>query len=321
MSNTKKTRSRQKELYRVRNWSEYDRALVQRGSLTVWVSDDFEKTWFYCGPTQRGSQFDYSAQAIEVMLTMKNVYHLPNRATEGFIRSLFALLAITLSVPDHTTISRRGKTLKVCLPKRARGNLDIVMDSTGLKIYGEGEWKVRTHGKSKRRTWRKLHLSVDRKSGEIQAAELTEAGISDDTKAEAMLIQIEQPINSLAADGSYDKRCVYKSLHKHAPAAKVLIPPRKDARIWQHGNTKAERLKRDENLRYIRKHGRTAWKHDSGYHGRSLAETAMFRIKTIFGDQLSARLLETQTTQALIRCAALNKMTHLGMPVSYKVNA
>ncbi|MDP2995149.1 MAG: IS5 family transposase, partial [Anaerolineales bacterium] len=123
--------------------------------------------------------------------------------------------------------------------------------------------------------------------------------------------------NSLAADGSYDKRCVYKSLHKHAPAAKVLIPPRKDARIWQHGNTKAERLKRDENLRYIRKHGRTAWKHDSGYHARSLAETAMFRIKTIFGDQLSARLLETQTTQALIRCAALNKMTHLGMPVSY----
>lgn len=321
MSNTKKTRSRQKELYRVRNWSEYDRALVQRGSLTVWVSDDFEKTWFYCGPTQRGSQFDYSAQAIEVMLTMKNVYHLPNRATEGFIRSLFALLAITLSVPDHTTISRRGKTLKVCLPKRARGNLDIVMDSTGLKIYGEGEWKVRTHGKSKRRTWRKLHLSVDRKSGEIQAAELTEAGISDDTKAEAMLMQIEQPINSVAADGSYDKRCVYKSLHKHAPAAKVLIPPRKDARIWQHGNTKAERLKRDENLRYIRKHGRTAWKHDSGYHARSLAETAMFRIKTIFGDQLSARLLETQTTQALIRCAALNKMTHLGMPVSYKVTA
>lgn len=321
MSNTKKTRSRQKELYRVRNWSEYDRALVQRGSLTVWVLDDFEKTWFYCGPTQRGSQFDYSAQAIEVMLTMKNVYHLPNRATEGFIRSLFALLAITLSVPDHTTISRRGKTLKVCLPKRARGNLDIVMDSTGLKIYGEGEWKVRTHGKSKRRTWRKLHLSVDRKSGEIQAAELTEAGISDDTKAEAMLIQIEQPINSLAADGSYDKRCVYKSLHKHAPAAKVLIPPRKDARIWQHGNTKAERLKRDENLRYIRKHGRTAWKHDSGYHARSLAETAIFRIKTIFGDQLSARLLETQTTQALIRCAALNKMTQLGMPVSYKVTA
>jgi len=321
MPSAKKTRSHQKELYRVRNWPDYDRALVERGSLTVWIADGFEETWCYRGPTQRGSQFDYSGQAIEVMLTVKNVFHLPNRATEGFMRSLFALFEIALSVPDHTTLSRRGKTLRVRLPKRSSGHLDIVMDSTGLKIYGEGEWKVRTHGKSKRRTWRKLHLSIDRKSGEIQAAELTAAGISDDAMAETMLTQIEQPIDSLAADGSYDKRRVYKSLNKYAPSAKVLIPPRRNACIWQHGNTKADRLKRDENLRYIRKHGRAAWKRDSGYHARSLAETAMFRIKTIFGGQLSARLLETQTTQALIRCAALNKMTHLGMPVSYKVIA
>jgi IS5 family transposase len=321
MPNTKKTRSHRKELYRVRNWSEYDRALVKRGSITVWISDDFEEAWFYQGPSQRGSQFDYSAQAIEIMLTVKNVFHLPNRATEGFLRSLFEWLQIELSVPDHTTLSRRGKKLAVRLPKQAKGALDIVMDSTGLKIYGEGEWKVRTHGKSKRRTWRKLHLCIDRKSGEIEAAELTEAGISDDAMVEPMLTQIEQPINSLSADGIYDKRRVYKSIHKHAPAAKVLIPPRKNARIWQHGNSKAERLKRDENLRYIRQHGRAAWKDNSGYHGRSLAETGMFRFKTIFGDQLSARLIETQTTQALIRCAALNKMTHLGMPQSYKVTA
>ena len=321
MPNAKKTRSHRKELYRVQNWSDYDRALVERGSLTVWVADGFEETWFYDGPTQRGSQFEYSAQAIEVMLTVKNVFHLPNRATEGFMRSLFELLEVVLSVPDHTTLSRRGKTLKVRLPKRSSGHLDIVMDSTGLKIYGEGEWKVRTHGKSKRRTWRKLHLSIDRKSGEIEAAALTEAGISDDAMAEPMLTQIEQPINSLAADGSYDKRRVYKSIHKRAPAAQVLIPPRKNARIWQHGNSKTERLKRDENLRYIRKHGRAAWKDDSHYHGRSLVETAMFRFKTIFGEQLSARLIETQTTQALIRCAALNKMTHLGMPQSYRVTA
>ena len=294
---------------------------MKRGSLTVWVADGFEETRCYCGPTQRGSQFDYSVQAIEVMLTVKNVFHLPKRATEGFIHSLFALLEIAVSVPDHTTLSRRGKKLSVCLPKRAKGHLDIVMDSKGLKIYGEGEWKLRTRGKSNRRTWRKLHLSIDRKSGEIEAAELTEAGMSDDAMTEPMLTQIEQPINSLSADGSYDKRRVYKNIHKHAPTAKVLIPPRKNARIWQHGNSKAERLKRDENLRYIRKHGRAAWKDDSHYHGRSLVETAMFRFKTIFGDQLSARLIETQTTQALIRCAAFNKMTHLGMPQSYKVTA
>jgi hypothetical protein len=126
------------------------RALVQRGSLTVWIADGFEKTWFYQAPLQRGSQFEYSAQAIEVMLTLKNVFHLPNRATEGFACSFFGLLKIALPVPDHTTLSRRGKTLKVHLPRRASGHLDIVMDSTGLKIYGEGERKVRTHGKSKR---------------------------------------------------------------------------------------------------------------------------------------------------------------------------
>jgi hypothetical protein len=117
----------------------------------------------------------------------------------------------------------------------------------------------------------------------------------------------------------WDKRKVYDGLNQYAPEAEVLIPPRKNARIWQHGNTKAERLKRDENLRAIRQVGRKTWKQTSGYHVRSLAETTMFRLKTVFGDRLSARLMETQITQALIRCAALNRMTHLGMPESYKV--
>lgn len=193
------------------------------------------------------------------------------------------------------------------------------MDSTGLKIYGEGEWKVRNHGKSKRRTWRKLHLGVDPNSGEIQAAALTENSISDDMMVESLLQQIEQPIDRFAADGSYDKRKVYNGLNQYAPNAKVLIPPRKNAHIWQHGNSRLERLRRDENLRYIRRHGRKDWKQSSGYHVRSLAETAVFRMKIIFGDRLSARLIETQMTQALVRCAALNRMTHLGMPESYRV--
>lgn len=316
----KKIRSCQKSLYRVKNWSAYDQALVQRGSLTFWLSDDFAQTWEHCGEKQRGAQFTYSAQALETMLTVKEVFHLTNRQVEGFMRSLFELLHLALPVPDHSTVSRRGKTLKVKLPKKARGHLNIVMDSTGLKIYGEGEWKVRTHGKSKRRTWRKLHLGIDAASGEIQAAGLTENNISDDEMASTLLQQITPPIATFAADGSYDKRKVYASLQFHAPTARVLIPPRKNARIWQHGNTRAERLKRDENLRYIRQHGRTGWKRASGYHVRSLAETTMFRIKTIFGDTLSARLIETQSTQALTRCAALNRMTHLGMPQSYKVS-
>jgi hypothetical protein len=178
---------------------------------------------------------------------------------------------------------------------------------------------VRQHGVSKRRTWRKLHIGANPEDGEIQAVILTENSVSDDAVVEVLLEQIEQEIDKFAADGAYDKRKVYDALNAHSPGVKVLIPPRKNARIWRHGNTKAERLKRDENLRSIRKQGRKEWKKESGYHVRSLSETAMFRLKTIFGDALSARLLETQTTQALVRCAALNRMTHLGMPQSYKV--
>ena len=313
------TPSRPKALYRVKNWSEYDKALVQRGSITFWMSDDFEKTWLHTGEKQRGGQFDYSDQAILVMLTVKEVFHLTNRGVEGFVRSLFRMMKINLPVPDHTTLSKRGRNLKVSLPKKTNPSLNIVMDSTGLKIYGEGEWKVRQHGVSKRRTWRKLHVGANPEDGEIQAVILTENSVSDDAVVEVLLEQIEQEIIDFAGDGAYDKRKVYDCLNAHSPNVNILIPPRKNAHIWKHGNTKAERLKRDENLRSIRKHGRKEWKKNSGYPVRSLAETTMFRLKTIFGDTLSARLLETQTSQALVRCAALNQMTHLGMPQSCKV--
>jgi len=319
MPKQKRTPSHPKTLYRVKNWSEYDQALVQRGSITFWLSDDLEKVWLYSGEKQRGSQFDYSDKAIEIMLTIKEVFHLTNRGVEGFVRSLFGMMKFPLPVPDHTTLSKRGKTLKVKLPRKASGHLNLVLDSTGLKVYGEGEWKVRKHGYSKRRTWCKLHLGADPESGEIQAVLLTENSVSDDAVVKELLEQIEQTLLACAADGAYDKRKVYNALNGHSPAVEILIPPRKNARIWQHGNSKAEPLKRDENLRYIRKYGRQQWKDDSGYHMRSLAETAMFRLKTIFCNELSARLLETQTTQALIRCLALNKMTHLGMPESYQV--
>ena len=319
MPKHKSTRPCRKSLYRVKNWSEYDKALVQRGSITIWMWEGFEKTWLYVGEKQRGSQFDYSDQAILMMLTVKEVFHLTNRGVEGFMRSIFQLLKINLPVPDHSTLSKRGKDLKVSLPKKNSQSLNIVMDSTGLKIYGEGEWKVRMHGASKRRTWRKLHIGANPDDGEIQAVLLTENGVSDDQAVEGLLEQIEQTILDFAADGAYDKRRVYDILNAHSPEVNILIPPRKNARIWQHGNSKTERLKRDQNLRAIRKLGRREWKEQSGYHVRSLAETIMFRLKTIFGNELSTRLMETQTTQALIRCIALNQMTHLGMPQSYRV--
>lgn len=314
-----KPSSRPKTLYRVKNWSDYEKALVQRGSLTFWLSDDFGEVWRYAGEKQRGSQFAYSEKAIEIMLTIKEVFHLTNRGVEGFVCSLFAMLNIHLRVPDHSTLSKRGKTLNVSLPKKTNKSLHLVLDSTGLKIYGEGEWKVRKHGYAKHRTWRKLHVGANPDNGEIQVAVVTRNSISDDAVVKEMLTQIEQTLLSCAADGAYDKRRVYDALHAHSPNVEILIPPRKNAHIWQHGNSKEERLKRDENLRYIRKHGRQQWKHDSGYHIRSLAETIIFRLKTLFGEKLSARLIETQTTQALLRCLALNRMTQLGMPESYLV--
>lgn len=319
MPKQSKPSSRPKTLYRVKNWSAYEKSLVERGSITFWLSDNFEQAWLYTGKKQRGSQFDYSDKAIEIMLTIKEVFHLTNRGVEGFVRSLFGMMEIHLGVPDHSTLSKRSKILKVNLPKKSSSRLNIVLDSTGLKIYGEGEWKVRKHGYSKRRTWRKLHLGGNPDTGEILAVVLTENSVSDDAVVKELLKQIEETLLSCAGDGAYDKRKVYEALNEHSPGMDILIPPRKNAHIWQHGNSKEERHKRDENLRHIRQHGRKAWKEESGYHIRSLAETIMFRLKTIFGDKLSARLLETQTTQALIRCLALNKMTHLGMPESYPV--
>ncbi len=321
MSKKKKnTRSQPKKLYRVRNWSAYDAALVKRGSLTVWISEDAIVSWSAeKEPGKRGRQQEYSDFAIETTLTLKEVYHLTNRGAEGFLRSLFEIMKITLPVPDHTTLSVRGKNLDVHLPKKQTSSLYIVVDSTGLKIYGEGEWKTRKHGISKRRTWRKLHLSVNTENGQIEAVALSEAGTADADAVEPMLAEIDQQIDDYGADGAYDKAKVYQKVRDHSPDADIHIPPRKDARIWQHGNCKAPPHPRDENLRYIRKHGRPAWKRDSTYHQRSLAETAIFRMKTIFGDKLSTRLLETQCTQARIRCRALNIMTLLGMPESQLV--
>lgn len=160
---------------------------MQRGSLTLWIDDEMRRQWHYAGPTQRGAQFTYSDLAIEALLSLKEVFHLSNRATEGLGRSILNLLAVDLDVPDHTTLSRRGQTLQVRLPKKARGPLALVLDSTGLKVYGEGEWKVRHPGYSKRRTWRKIHLSVDAASSEIQAVLLTEAGVHDAEAAPAVV--------------------------------------------------------------------------------------------------------------------------------------
>lgn len=252
------------------------------------------------------------------MLMVRSFFHLTLRATEGFVRSVFELMDMEFAVPDYSTICRRSQYLKVSLPKDAKGPLHAVLDSTGLKVFGEGEWKVRQHGYTKRRTWRKLHLSVDSATHEIQAVVLSEASLDDAGAVAELLDQITEPVEQLSADGAYDKRKVY-AVCVERQVGRVVVPPRRDAHIWQHGNCAAAPLARDENLRRIRKVGRRRWKQESGYHRRSLAETAMFRFKTIFGGHLQARRLPQQQVEAKVKCAALNRMTHLGMPDSYRV--
>ena len=307
---------KKKTQYRVRNWAAYNTALVNRGSLTLWVDAEALQAWQYTGPRQRGAQYVYAEAAIQCVLTLRAGYHLALRAGQGLAQSVFTLLQVSLPVPTYSTLSRRGARDEIeLLTLPSSGPIHLVLDSSGFKVYGEGEWKVRQHGWSKRRTWRKLHLGVDEATGEIVAVVASEAGVTDDDVVPDLLQQVGRPIKQVSADGAYDKRKCYEALE--TTGAIVTIPPRRDARIWQHGNSAGEPWQRDENLRAIRRLGRTRWKRESGYHRRSLAETAIFRLKTIFGATLRSRKFAQQATELFLRATALNRMTHLGMPESY----
>lgn len=313
-------KSKAKAQYRVRNWTEYNASLVQRGSITFWISEDMIEAWEpqATGQRKRGGQQAFSDTAIKCLLTVRAVFHLTLRATEGFARSLFEILEVEAKVPDYTTLCKRARGLTVQLPKTASGPMHVVLDSTGLKLYGEGEWKVRKHGYSKRRTWRKLHLSVDEVSQQIQAVVLTEANVDDAEAGCQLLNDTPGPIEQVSGDGAYDKRKFYDACADRE-AQRIAVPPQRNARIWQHGNSTKPPLPRDQNLRRIRRVGRKRWKQETSYHRRSLAETAMFRFKIIFGDHLVSRELPQQMTEARIKCLALNRMTQLGMPDSYLV--
>lgn len=311
---------KKKTAYRTRNWTEYNRALKQRGSLTVWISKDALANWTTTELTgEPGASPIYTALAIETMATVQAIYSLPGRQTQGFLESIFELMNIDLPVPDHSTLSRRRKSLNITLPVQDRDkSRHLVVDSTGVKVYGEGEWKVRQHGWSYRRTWLKLHLCVDETTLEIVSAVASTNDVSDAEVLPDLLEDLPGTIEQISADGAYDQRKCYDELNKHG--AKAAIPPRKGARIWQHGNSKAERHKRDENLRRVRKVGRQQWKKESNYHRRSLAETTMMRFKTIFGDRLQTRRIENQFKELLLKASILNRMTHLGMPDTFKID-
>ena len=245
-----------KRKYRIRNWHDYNTALVNRGQLTLWLDPIAVHNWLNQKRTgKRGKPRLYSEQAIACALRLGAVYRLPLRATQGLLTSLIALAQVCVPVPHYSTLCRRRTKMTLVLsPPAPAEPLHLVVDGTGLKIFGDGEWKVRQHGTSKRRTWRKVHLAVDQKTGMVCAAATTTNAISDGEMLPKLLEQVAHSIDQVSADGGYDRRTCYEAIAQRG--AKAVIPPRRGAKTWQHANRKAARLARDENLRCIRRIGR-----------------------------------------------------------------
>jgi hypothetical protein len=302
-----------KPRYRVTNWPEYDAALRRRGSLTVWITDEAIAAWRAEPRAMPGGQPYYSALAITMALTMRAVFSLAPRQTEGLIGSVIALPGLALTVPDHPTMSRRSGTPELP-PLRGSGTgpLHLLVDSTGLKPGGAGEWLVEKHGTSRRRSWRKLHIGIDAGSGEIVAIELTDKDVDDAARTGALLDQITDPITSFTADGAYDQDRVYQAVAERHPDAVVLVPPRSTAALSTSAETAPTR--RDQHIQEIAEHGRMGWRKSSGYNARPKVEASTGRYKRVIGDALRSRSKETETTEVAIAARVLNQMPGFGRP-------
>ena len=303
-----------KGTYKITNWRKYNESLVQRGSITFWFSDDVVAQWHHRNPRSKvGHPFVYSDTAVQCLLVLRELFQLPYRQTEGLGRSLVELMQVALDIPDYTSLAKRAAKLGISLDvRRHTGPIDVVVDSTGLKVFGEGEWKMRKHGKSKRRTWRKLHLAVNPQTQEIEAETLTENSCDDAGQVGPLLGQVRGSTRAFYGDGAYDKWKVYEILDHRG--TKAIIPPQRNAKISQHGNASRPPLSRDQVIREIRRRGRRQWKERAGYHRRSLSETAMHRMKCCFGDHLKNRQIRNQRAEARVRSKILNKFTSLGLP-------
>jgi hypothetical protein len=304
-----------KPRYRVTNWRDYNRALVARGAITLWIDEEVLAGWRATG----GKGLRYSDAAIVCALSLRAVFRLALRQTEGFLLSLKRLLGLNIDIPDHSTFCRRAAALDVPQPAAPAtgGPLHLAIDATGLKVHGEGEWKVRIHGKDKRRVWRKLHLGVDTTTGEIAAHALTPSETHDGAELERLLAQVERPIAAVYADKAYDSFECHRAIL--ARAAQPVIPPRKGAAIRPPPRVKDPPPTRGAAVARITEIGRKAWKEETRYHRRSLAETAMGRTKAIIGPDLKARTFDRQQVEAALAVRCLNRFTALGMPVSVKI--
>ena len=302
-----------KTKYRVTNWASYNQALVDRGNLRLWISPDAITNW-NAKPCKRrrGGQPKYSNLAIETALTLGLVYHLPLRQTEGFVTSIFDLMGLHLDVPDHTTLSRRSKILKIKLKANSHlGLIDLIIDSTGLSVFGEGQWAAAKHGKKGFQGWRKLHLGVDG-TGIIVAEALTGPNVDDAKTGVRMIKKARFRVRAVVGDAAYDSREIYEAAEDHK--ARVIVPPLKNARVSIHAPPA-----RNRSVKRIAKVGRQRWKTEAGYHRQSRVENTFFRYKTMIGDRLRSRRPDTQRTEVILGCNILNRMFECGSPRSIAI--
>ena len=301
--------------YKTKNWSTYNEALKRRGSLSIWF--DPEMTWTPPPSRRRGRQQQFSDAAIQTCLTLKVLFGMPLRQTTGFVESLLQLVGLDWAVPDFSTLSRRQKTLNVSLPYRGGdGPLNLLIDSTGSKAEGEGEWNARKHGGPKRRIWRKIHIGIDEKTLEVRAVEVTTSNVGDAPMLPELLSQIpsDQEIGSVTGDGAYDTRKCHDAIA--ARGAHAIIPPRKNAKPWKPTTPGA--IARNEAVNASRYLGRALWRRWSGYHRRSRVETKMHCVK-LLGQSLMATDFDRQVAEIQVRIAVLNRYTALGIPVTEPV--
>src|SRR3954465_7462031 len=300
--------------HKVTNWPADDASLRQRGSLTIWFTDEAIGAWAAEPRTTRGGQPWYSELAILTALTLRAVFRLAYRQTEGLIGSLIGLLGLTLPVPDHTTLCRRAATLEVPRPRSSHhaDPVHLLVDSTGLKLCGPGEWRVEKHGTKARRSWRKLHIGRDADTGQIVAATLTTHDADDGAQVDPLLDQVDGPIASFIGDGAYDQDGVYASVAERHPEAAIIVPPRTTA--VPSRATETAPTQRDRHLQLIAKRGRRGWQTASGYTKRARAETAISRFKRVIGDELRSHTDERRATEMDVAVHVLNRMLDLGTP-------
>jgi Transposase DDE domain len=303
-----------KQRHKVTNWREYDASLRQRGSLTVWFTDEAIAAWRAEPRTTPGGQPWYSPLAILTALTLRAVFRLALRQTEGLIGSILRLLGLDLAVPDHSTLSRRAETLEVPRPRSGAGAgpVHLLVDSTGLRLCGPGAWLVEKHGGRTRRSWKKLHLATDADTGRIVASALTGNEADDGSRVGPLLDPMDDPVASFTADGAYDREDVYGAVAERHPEATVVVPPRANA--VPSGTAGSAPTQRDRHIAVIAERGRMGWQEASGYNWRALVEADVSRWKRVIGDALHARTDGRQATEVAIAADVLNRMLELGRP-------